>query len=52
MVNLRLPRLASVISVSASHSSSAIGFSSSTCLPACRQSRAMGKCVCSGVVQM
>src|SRR5262249_50926201 len=47
MVNLR-PRLrASAISSSASESSIAIGFSRKTCLPASRQSRAIGKCVVS-----
>ena len=45
MVNLTWLRLAIAISSSASYSSSAIGFSSSTCLPAFRQSRAIGKCV-------
>jgi len=52
MVNLSPPRRASAISSSASHSCMAIGFSKSTCLPALRQSRAIGKWVGSGVVQI
>ena len=42
MVNFRLLRLASMISSSASHNSSAIGFSSITFLPFFRQSRQIG----------
>ena len=52
MLNLSLPRRARATSSSASASVIAIGFSRNTCLPAARQSRAIGKCVLSGVAEM
>src|SRR6202030_934872 len=51
MVNLSRLERAMEISSSASSSSSAIGFSRNTCLPARRKSLAIGKCVVSGVAQ-
>ena len=43
---------ASFINSSASSSVTAIGFSRNTCLPACRNSFAIGKCRFSGVAEM